>query len=74
MVTSTMKPLESQCNKDDVFVSTFHAARNYTDQWANLNFIIQMRKAEDVSSVKNKVEHSTVIRTHNNNIHEAMVS
>lgn len=47
LVTSTMKPLESMCNKEEVFVTTFHAARNYTDQWANLNFIIHMKKMED---------------------------
>ena len=44
LVTSTLKPLEAQCIKDDIFVTTFHAARNYTDQWANLNFIIRMKK------------------------------
>ena len=44
LVTSTLKPLESGCLKDDVFVTTFHSARNFTDQWANLNFIVRMKK------------------------------
>ena len=50
VVTSTMKPLESQCSGKDgggVFVSTFHQARNHTDQWANLNFIVHMKKMGD---------------------------
>jgi hypothetical protein len=49
LVTSTMKPLESQCSKTeaDIFVTTFHQAKNYTDQWANLNFIITMKKLEE---------------------------
>ena len=48
LVTSTMKPLESQCSKEaDIFVTTFHQAKNYTDQWANLNFIITMKKVEE---------------------------
>ena len=47
LVTSTLKPLESQCNKDDIFVTTFHQARNYTDQWGNLNFIIRMKRMSD---------------------------
>lgn len=46
LVTSTLKPLESQCSKDDIFVTTFHAARNYTDPWANLNFIIRMKRMD----------------------------
>ena len=46
LVTSTLKPLESQCSKDDVFVNTFHQTRNYTDQWGNLNFIIRMKKLD----------------------------
>ncbi len=50
LVTSTLKPLESQCSKQaDVFVTTFHQARTYTDQWANLNFIITMKKLTDAS-------------------------
>jgi hypothetical protein len=51
LVTSTMKPLESQCSKAeaDIFVTTFHQARTYTDQWANLNFIITMRKLVDAA-------------------------
>lgn len=67
LVTSTLKPIESQCGtgttpatpatagnnsqaaKDstDIFVTTFAQARNYTDQWANLNFIIRMKKLVD---------------------------
>lgn len=48
LVTSTLKPLESQCSKEaDVFVTTFHQARTYTDRWANLNFIIRMKKLEE---------------------------
>merc|ERR1719189_2528352 len=51
LVTSTMKPLESQCSKEaDIFVTTFHQAKNYTDQWANLNFIITMKKLEESSN------------------------
>ncbi len=54
LVTSTMKPLESQCGKDNangnVFVTTFHQAKTYTDQWANLNFIIRMKKLEGEGS------------------------
>nr|ACO10646.1 E3 ubiquitin-protein ligase SIAH1B [Caligus rogercresseyi] len=47
LVSSTLKALESQCAKDDIFVTTFHRARDYTDKWGNLNFIIQMRKIVD---------------------------
>ena len=40
-----MKPLESQAgSKSDIFVSTFHQAKAYTDHWANLNFIVKMKK------------------------------
>ena len=40
-----MKPLESQAgSKSDIFVSTFHQAKAYTDSWANLNFIVRMKK------------------------------
>ncbi|QQP41175.1 E3 ubiquitin-protein ligase [Caligus rogercresseyi] len=46
LVSSTLKALESQCAKDDIFVTTFHRARDYTDKWGNLNFIIQMRKIQ----------------------------
>lgn len=54
LVTSTMKPLESQCSKEaDIFVTTFHQAKTYTDQWANLNFIITMKKLEDQSTASN---------------------
>jgi len=63
LVTSTLKPIESQCGtgttpantnnsqaakeSTDIFVTTFAQARNYTDQWANLNFIIRMKKLVD---------------------------
>eukprot|EP00095_Tigriopus_kingsejongensis_P006901 snap_masked-scaffold126_size328755-processed-gene-1.5 protein:Tk06901 transcript:snap_masked-scaffold126_size328755-processed-gene-1.5-mRNA-1 annotation:"e3 ubiquitin-protein ligase siah1b" len=47
LVTSTLKPVESQCLKDDIFVTTFHEARRYTDHWANLNFIVRMKKMSD---------------------------
>lgn len=43
MVSSTLKPLESQVSKDEVFVTTFYIARDHTDQFANLNFIINMK-------------------------------
>jgi len=43
MVSSTLKPLESQVSKDEVFVTTFYTARDHTDQFANLNFIINMK-------------------------------
>ena len=40
-----MKPLESQAgSKSDIFVSTFLQAKAYTDHWANLNFIVKMKK------------------------------
>ena len=60
LVTSTLKPIESQCaktpdiSKSEVFVTTFAAARNYTDQWANLNFIIRMKKLVDEEEGKEK--------------------
>lgn len=50
LVSSTSKPLESQCLKDDVFVTTFCKARDYTDQFANLNFIIKMKKITEKES------------------------
>jgi len=43
VVSSTLKPLESQVSKEEVFVTTFYTARDYTDQFANLNFIINMK-------------------------------
>lgn len=43
IVSSTLKPLESQVSKDEVFVTTFYTARDHTDQFANLNFIINMK-------------------------------
>ena len=62
LVTSTLKPIESQCAKtadvakSEVFVTTFAAARNYTDQWANLNFIIRMKKLVDDDETKKDSE------------------
>ena len=50
LVTSTLKPLESQCLKDDVFVNTFHQVKNYTDQWGNLNFILRIKRMEPASA------------------------
>lgn len=47
VVSSTLKPLESQVSKDEVFVTTFYTARDYTDQFANLNFIINMRSLKE---------------------------
>jgi len=47
VVSSTLKPLESQVSKDEVFVTTFYTARDYTDQFANLNFIINMKSLKD---------------------------
>ena len=43
IVSSTLKPLESQVSKDEVFVTTFYTGRDYTDQFTNLNFIINMK-------------------------------
>lgn len=62
LVTSTLKPIESQCaktadvSKSEVFVTTFAAARNYTDQWANLNFIIRMKKLVEDEETKKDTE------------------
>ena len=57
LVTSTLKPLESQCSKDaDVFVNTSSQCRNYIDQWGNLNFIIrfgQMILSDMLRQLKN---------------------
>merc|ERR1711974_425006 len=47
VVSSTLKPLESQVSKDEVFVTTFYTARDYTDQFANLNFIINMKSLKE---------------------------
>jgi len=62
LVTSTMKPLESQCSKEgDIFVTTFHQAKTYTDQWANLNFIITMKKlVEEPSQLSFNVNNAIV--------------
>jgi hypothetical protein len=50
VVSSTLKPLESQVAKEEVFVATTYTARDYTDQFANLNFIIKMRSLKEGSS------------------------
>jgi hypothetical protein len=51
LVTSTLKPIESQCSKDDeILVTSFHSARGYTDQGANLNFIVCMKKMTEEES------------------------
>jgi hypothetical protein len=80
LVTSTLKPIESQCaktadvSKSEVFVTTFAAARNYTDQWANLNFIIRMKKLVEDEETKKDTEgmaqssSSTVANTESINI------
>ena len=73
LVTSTLKPIESQCaktsdvSKSEVFVTTFAAARNYTDQWANLNFIIRMKKLVDDEETKKDTENvaGTSLSTNN---------
>ena len=49
VVSSTLKPLESQVSKEEVFVATTYTARDYTDQFANLNFIIKMRSLKEGS-------------------------
>lgn len=50
VVSSTLKPLESQVSKEEVFVATTYTARDYTDQFANLNFIIKMRSLKEGGS------------------------
>jgi len=47
VVSSTLKPLESQVSKDEVFVTTFYTGRDYTDQFTNLNFIINMKALKE---------------------------
>jgi hypothetical protein len=47
VVSSTLKPLESQVSKDEIFVTTFYTARDYTDQFGNLNFIINKEKTKE---------------------------
>merc|ERR1739844_510837 len=75
LVTSTLRPLESQCTKDaDIFVTTFHQSRSYTDEWGNLNFIIGMKKLtdEEPKSAVTKADETRNINntttTDNNNI------
>jgi len=55
MVSSTLKPLESQVSKNEVFVSTFYTARDHTDQFGNLNFIIQMKSLKEKDEKTKKV-------------------
>jgi len=66
VVSSTLKPLESQVSKDEVFVTTFYTARDYTDQFANLNFIINMRslkEKEKKALASGEVDSATTQRT-----------
>lgn len=58
IVSSTLKPLESQVSKDEVFVTTFYTARDHTDQFANLNFIINMKclKAKEKDEESSQTE------------------
>ena len=73
LVTSTLKPIESQCAKtadvakSEVFVTTFAAARNYTDQWANLNFIIRMKKLVEDDETKKDSENTAEVSMSGNN-------
>ena len=69
LVTSTLRPLESQCTKDaDIFVTTFHQSRSYTDEWGNLNFIIGMKKLtdEEPKSAVTKADETRNINNTNN--------
>ena len=40
--------------QDEVFVTTFYTARDYTDQFANLNFIINMKSLKSKEEKKDK--------------------
>ena len=53
--------------KSEVFVTTFAAARNYTDQWANLNFIIRMKKLIDDEESKKETEQISAGSSSTNN-------
>ena len=69
LVTSTLRSLESQCTKDaDIFVTTFHQCRSYTDEWGNLNFIIGMKKLtdEEPKSAVTKADETRNINNTNN--------
>jgi hypothetical protein len=59
VVSSTLKPLESQVSKDEVFVTTFYTARDYTDQFANLNFIINMKSLKEKEKEKKEKSSSS---------------
>jgi len=75
MVTSTSKPLESMCGKDEVFVTTAQQARAYLDFWCNLNFIIKMKKLlnEDGSIATSRVETSKTCAIMSSSINQNMV-
>jgi len=47
VVSSTMKPIESQVAKEEVFVATTYTARDYTDQFGQLNFVIHMQSLKE---------------------------
>ena len=53
--------------KSEVFVTTFAAARNYTDQWANLNFIIRMKKLVEDDETKKDSENTAEVSMSGNN-------
>ena len=80
LVTSTLKPIESQCAKtsdvakSEVFVTTFAAARNYTDQWANLNFIIRMKKLVDDEETKKDIGETSEGSLSTNNSSSSQIS
>ena len=54
IVSSTMKPLESQVTKEEVFVATTYTARDFTDTFGQLNFIIQMRSFKEKDGSRSK--------------------
>jgi len=69
VVSSTLKPLESQVSKEEVFVTTFYTARDHTDQFANLNFIINMKclkaKEPPATAASDPSTERTIERTEN---------
>ena len=42
-----MSAFKTSYFQDEVFVTTFYTARDYTDQFANLNFIINMKSLKE---------------------------
>lgn len=56
IVSSTMKPLESQVTKEEVFVATTYTARDFTDQFGQLNFIIQMKSLREKDRTRERSE------------------